>query len=99
MLDEAELAWLDDQMRGDVDHVLVGTSLPFLIAPALHHIEALDEELAEGPVPGGRPVRREAPQRRRTSSTGRRSRTPSATMSRMTVEVATGRRGRHAAGR
>jgi hypothetical protein len=35
-------------MRGDVDHLLIGTSLPVLLAPALHHTEALGEALAEG---------------------------------------------------
>ena len=48
MLDEKELAWLDERMRGDVDHLIVGTSLPVLLAPALHHVEAMGEALAEG---------------------------------------------------
>ncbi|MCW2794555.1 alkaline phosphatase D family protein [Nocardioides sp.] len=48
ILDEAEMEWLDDRMRGDVDHLIVGTSLPFLMAPALHHVEAFGEALAEG---------------------------------------------------
>jgi hypothetical protein len=48
MLDDQELAWLDERMRGDVDHLLVGTSLPVLLAPALHHAEALSEALAQG---------------------------------------------------
>ena len=48
MLDDEELAWLDERMRGDVDHLLVGTSLPVLLAPALHHFEAMGEALAEG---------------------------------------------------
>jgi hypothetical protein len=48
MLDEEEMAWLDERMRGDVDHLLVGTSLPLLMAPALHHVEAFGEALAQG---------------------------------------------------
>lgn len=48
MLDDAELAWLDDQLTGDVEHLLVATSLPFLLPMGLHHIEALDEAMAEG---------------------------------------------------
>ncbi len=47
-LDDAEMAWLDEQMRGDVDHLLIGTSLPFLLSPGLHYVEALDEALAGG---------------------------------------------------
>ena len=48
MLDEGELMWLDAQLRGDVDHLLIGTSLPFLLAPGLHHIEAFSESIAQG---------------------------------------------------
>ncbi len=48
MLDPDEAAWLDDQLRGDVDHLLVGTSLPFLLARGLHHLEAFSEALANG---------------------------------------------------
>ncbi|WP_210651900.1 alkaline phosphatase D family protein [Nocardioides sp. SYSU D00065] len=48
MLDAEEAAWLDDQLRGDVDHLLVGTSLPFLLARGLHHLEAFGEALAGG---------------------------------------------------
>ena len=48
MLDPDEAAWLDEQLRGDVDHLLVGTSLPFLLARGLHHLEAFSEALAQG---------------------------------------------------
>jgi hypothetical protein len=48
MLDDGELMWLDAQLRGDVDHLLIGTSLPFLLAPGLHHIESFSESIAEG---------------------------------------------------
>lgn len=48
MLDPDELAWLDEQMRGGFRHLLVGTSLPFLLTPGLHHLEAWDEALVEG---------------------------------------------------
>ena len=48
MLDDEEMAWLDERMRGDVDHLLVGTSLPLLMAPGLHHVEAFGEALAQG---------------------------------------------------
>jgi hypothetical protein len=53
MLDDDEMAWLDEQMRGDVDHLLVGTSLPFLLSPGLHYVEAWDETLT-GPGAGRR---------------------------------------------
>jgi phosphodiesterase/alkaline phosphatase D-like protein len=48
MLDPDEAAWLDEQLRGDVDHLLIGTSLPFLLARGLHHLEAFSEALAQG---------------------------------------------------
>ncbi|WP_185996183.1 alkaline phosphatase D family protein [Nocardioides campestrisoli] len=48
MLDPAELEWLDHRMRGDVEHLLIGTSVPFLLAPGLHHVEAFSEALAQG---------------------------------------------------
>jgi phosphodiesterase/alkaline phosphatase D-like protein len=48
MLNDSEMAWLDDRMRGDVDHLLVGTSLPFLLGPGLHYAEAFSEALAQG---------------------------------------------------
>lgn len=48
MLDDSEFAWLDEQMRGDVDHLFVGTSLPFLLSPGLHYAEAFDEALSQG---------------------------------------------------
>ena len=48
MLDPDELAWLDAQLTGDVEHLLIGTSLPFLLPPGLHDLEAIDEVLASG---------------------------------------------------
>jgi hypothetical protein len=35
-------------MKGGFLHLLVGTSLPFLLPPGLHHLEAWDEALVEG---------------------------------------------------
>lgn len=46
MLDDDELAWLDEQMTGDLDHLFVGTSLPFLLPPGLHDAEAISESFA-----------------------------------------------------
>lgn len=48
MLDESEMGWLDEQMQGGFRHVLIGTSLPFLLPPGLHHLEAWDEAVAAG---------------------------------------------------
>jgi hypothetical protein len=48
ILDDKEMAWLDGQMRGGVEHLLIGTSLPFLLPMGLHHLEAFSEALAGG---------------------------------------------------
>jgi len=48
MLDTAQWAWLDRQMTGDVDHLLLGTSVPFLLPRTLHDLEAWNEQVAEG---------------------------------------------------
>ena len=89
MLDDDELAWLDEQMRGDVDHLLIGTSLPFLLPPGLHYVEAWSEALGQGRAgASGRPASARSSGRPSTSSTGRRSRT------RFQRGRADGRRGR-----
>jgi hypothetical protein len=48
MLDEEEWAWVDAQLTGDVDHLLIGTSLPFLLARGMHDTEAWSEAVADG---------------------------------------------------
>jgi PhoD-like phosphatase len=48
ILDDTELAWLDEQLRGDVDHLFIGTSLPFLMAQGIHDLEAINEALSNG---------------------------------------------------
>lgn len=48
MLSEAEFAWIECQVEGDYNHLLVGTSLPWLLPRALHDVEAWNEQLADG---------------------------------------------------
>ena len=48
MLDTKEATWLDGELQGDCDHLLIGTSLPFLLPQGLHHLEAFDEVMARG---------------------------------------------------
>ncbi|GAB3442756.1 alkaline phosphatase D family protein [Phycicoccus ginsengisoli] len=48
ILDDEEMEWLDRQLRGDVDHLFVGTSLPFLMAQGIHDLEAINEAMANG---------------------------------------------------
>jgi len=48
MLDGDEWAWIEDKATGDFDHLLLGTSLPFLLSPGLHHLEAWNESVCKG---------------------------------------------------
>jgi hypothetical protein len=48
MLDDDEWAWLEEQLEGDFDHVLIATSLPWLMGHAMHYAEALSEAVAGG---------------------------------------------------
>lgn len=48
MLDDAELAWFDKLAHGEFDHLLVATSLPYLLPEAVHHTEAWNEAVSEG---------------------------------------------------
>jgi hypothetical protein len=48
MLDDDELSWVREQCRGDVDHLIVATSLPFLLPATIHHMESFDEAIAGG---------------------------------------------------
>lgn len=50
MLDDEEFAWLEQMLveagRDGVEHVLLGSSLPWLMPPAIHDLEGIDAELA-----------------------------------------------------
>src|SRR5829696_5378585 len=48
MLDDDEWSWIEEKATGDYDHLLFGTSLPFLLGPGLHHLEAWNEAVCGG---------------------------------------------------
>jgi hypothetical protein len=48
LLDDAEWGWLEEHMRGDYDHLLIGTSDPVVMAPGLHHVERWGEAISRG---------------------------------------------------
>jgi hypothetical protein len=48
MLDEREWQWLEEHVSGDFDHLLVATSLPWLLGPGMHYTEAWSEAVAGG---------------------------------------------------
>ena len=55
MLDEQEWKWVHEHARGDCDHLLIGTSLPLLMAPGMQYLEAWNEQVCAGAW--GRPGR------------------------------------------
>jgi phosphodiesterase/alkaline phosphatase D-like protein len=56
MVSRDEFAWITEQTDADYDHLLIGTSLPWLLARSLHDVEVWDEMLADG-VRGARMAR------------------------------------------
>ena len=48
MLDDTEWAWFDGLARGGFDHLLIGTSVPWILPRSLHNLEAWNEEVAGG---------------------------------------------------
>jgi hypothetical protein len=48
MLDPAEWTWLEEQAAGEFDHLLLGSSLPFLLAPGVQYLEAWNEAVCNG---------------------------------------------------
>ena len=48
MLDPEEWDWLEEHAAGEFDHLLLGTSLPFLLAPGLHYLESWNEAVCNG---------------------------------------------------
>ncbi|MEV0002005.1 alkaline phosphatase D family protein [Micromonospora sp. NPDC050980] len=47
MLPPGEWSWFLDQAHGAYDHLVVGTSLPWLLPPGIHHVESWNERLAD----------------------------------------------------
>jgi hypothetical protein len=47
MLPDSEWTWFVKNLAGDYDHLVVGSSLPWLLPHAIHHLEAVSERLAE----------------------------------------------------
>jgi hypothetical protein len=48
MIDADEWRWITEHARGDVDHLIIGTSLPLLLGPGLHHVESWNEAVCDG---------------------------------------------------
>ena len=48
MLDDEEWQWVEDHATGGFDHLLIATSLPWLLGPGMHHLEAWNEAVCAG---------------------------------------------------
>ena len=59
LIQDEEWAWILEHAREPARHLLLASSVPFLLAPGLHHIEALDEAVADGAWGRRRRARRE----------------------------------------
>jgi hypothetical protein len=48
MVDPRELRWITEHATGGVRHLLLGTSVPLFLTPALHDLEAWNEAVCDG---------------------------------------------------
>ena len=48
MVDDAEWKWVAERCTGEWDHLLIATSIPLLLAPGMHHLEAWNEAICAG---------------------------------------------------
>jgi len=48
MVDDDEWQWITEHATGGFEHLLIGTSLPLVMAPALHYLEAWNEAVCDG---------------------------------------------------
>jgi hypothetical protein len=48
MIDHGEWEWLTGQLAGDVERLVIGSSIPFLLPAGIHHVESWNEALCDG---------------------------------------------------
>jgi hypothetical protein len=48
MFDDAEWDWIVEHATGGFDHLLIASSLPILLSPGMHHLEAWNEAVCAG---------------------------------------------------
>jgi hypothetical protein len=48
MVDDEEWDWIVDRCTGDFDHLLIATTVPFLLSPGFDRLEAWNERVADG---------------------------------------------------
>ncbi len=48
MFDDEVWDWIVDHASGEFDHLLLATTVPYLLSPGFHHLEAWNERLCDG---------------------------------------------------
>jgi hypothetical protein len=48
IVDDEEWDWVVEHASGDFDHLLIATTVPFLLSPGFHHLEAWSERVCDG---------------------------------------------------
>ena len=48
IFDDPEREWVWEKAKGDFDHLVLGTSVPLLLTPSFHWLEAWNERVVEG---------------------------------------------------
>ena len=48
IFDDETWRWIVDHTRGNFDHLLIATTVPFLLSPGFHYLEAWNERLCDG---------------------------------------------------
>jgi PhoD-like phosphatase len=48
MVNAEEWSWIEEHATGGFDHLLLGTSLPVLLGPGMHHLQAWNEAVCSG---------------------------------------------------
>lgn len=48
MVDPDEWRWIVDRTEGDHDHLILASTLPVFMAPAIHHLQAWNERVCDG---------------------------------------------------
>jgi PhoD-like phosphatase len=56
IVDDEEWDWVLEHAQGEFDHVIFGTTVPLLLSPGFHHLEAWSERVCDGAW-GGLPAR------------------------------------------
>jgi hypothetical protein len=54
MVGEAEFGWIEEHASGEFDHLLIGTSLPWLLPKVVSHLQSINERACRRPGVRGR---------------------------------------------